>query len=342
MPAAPACRLPRRGPPGEASRSRETTPRCPLRGVVRQSTRASLSPGFHIWWVVPAGMSTVPPACNVRSAPSIFVSSDPLSTSKYSSWRGWKCGGGGEPPAPYTPSTSSASGVLERTVTDSPGVSFRVSPIGGETTSARAWSGSWPPGLRVWQSPASCPRSNSAASSSALGRSRPSTASTSTSARHLPRPARPQRRRQVDDDAAADRPGDRRLGRHRACSATSCPREAKAARAEMGVVPQLDNLDVDVTVEDNLAVFARLYRVQGRRRRPSTRALDLARLAGPPPRRRRRALRRHAPAAAARPRAGPRAAADPARRAHRRPRPPDPHRALVADRRAAHARARRS
>src|ERR671914_684250 len=39
------------------------------------------------------------------------------------------------------------------------------------------------------------------------------------------------------------------------------PGEAKAARAEMGVVPQLDNLDVDVTVEDNLAVFARLYRV---------------------------------------------------------------------------------
>jgi lipooligosaccharide transport system ATP-binding protein len=39
------------------------------------------------------------------------------------------------------------------------------------------------------------------------------------------------------------------------------PREAKTARAEMGVVPQLDNLDVDVTVEDNLAVYARLYRV---------------------------------------------------------------------------------
>ena len=30
----------------------------------------------------------------------------------------------------------------------------------------------------------------------------------------------------------------------------------------MGVVPQLDNLDIDVTVEDNLAVFARLYRVR--------------------------------------------------------------------------------
>jgi lipooligosaccharide transport system ATP-binding protein len=39
------------------------------------------------------------------------------------------------------------------------------------------------------------------------------------------------------------------------------PGDAKKARAEMGVVPQLDNLDVDVTVEDNLAVFARLYRV---------------------------------------------------------------------------------
>ncbi len=40
------------------------------------------------------------------------------------------------------------------------------------------------------------------------------------------------------------------------------PGEAKEARAEMGVVPQLDNLDVDVTVEDNLAVYARLYRVR--------------------------------------------------------------------------------
>jgi lipooligosaccharide transport system ATP-binding protein len=39
------------------------------------------------------------------------------------------------------------------------------------------------------------------------------------------------------------------------------PEESKDARAQMGVVPQLDNLDVDVTVEDNLAVFARLYRV---------------------------------------------------------------------------------
>jgi lipooligosaccharide transport system ATP-binding protein len=40
------------------------------------------------------------------------------------------------------------------------------------------------------------------------------------------------------------------------------PGDAKEARAEMGVVPQLDNLDVDVSVQDNLAVFARLYRVK--------------------------------------------------------------------------------
>jgi lipooligosaccharide transport system ATP-binding protein len=57
------------------------------------------------------------------------------------------------------------------------------------------------------------------------------------------------------------------------------PRESKAARAAMGVVPQLDNLDVDVTVEENLAVFARLYRVADVRGAVD-RALDLARLRG--------------------------------------------------------------
>jgi lipooligosaccharide transport system ATP-binding protein len=55
------------------------------------------------------------------------------------------------------------------------------------------------------------------------------------------------------------------------------PREAKSARAVMGVVPQLDNLDVDVTVEDNLAVFARLYRVRDVAGAVD-RALELARL----------------------------------------------------------------
>src|SRR3954447_24994756 len=55
------------------------------------------------------------------------------------------------------------------------------------------------------------------------------------------------------------------------------PGESKPARAEMGVVPQLDNLDVDVTVEDNLAVYARLYRVPDVGAAVNA-ALDLARL----------------------------------------------------------------
>ncbi len=55
------------------------------------------------------------------------------------------------------------------------------------------------------------------------------------------------------------------------------PRESKEARALMGVVPQLDNLDVDVSVEDNLAVFARLYRVRDVRAAVD-RGLALARL----------------------------------------------------------------
>ena len=55
------------------------------------------------------------------------------------------------------------------------------------------------------------------------------------------------------------------------------PREAKVARGLMGVVPQLDNLDVDVSVEDNLAVFARLYRVKDVREAVE-RGLDRARL----------------------------------------------------------------
>src|SRR4051795_5824435 len=39
------------------------------------------------------------------------------------------------------------------------------------------------------------------------------------------------------------------------------PKDSKQARALMGVVPQLDNLDVSLTVEQNLLVFTHLYRV---------------------------------------------------------------------------------
>jgi len=57
------------------------------------------------------------------------------------------------------------------------------------------------------------------------------------------------------------------------------PRESKQARALMGVVPQQDNLDEELTVEQNLAVFARLYRVPGPERRAAVgRALELAHL----------------------------------------------------------------
>jgi lipooligosaccharide transport system ATP-binding protein len=39
------------------------------------------------------------------------------------------------------------------------------------------------------------------------------------------------------------------------------PRQSKQSRMEMGVVPQLDNLDVELTCRQILTVFARLYRV---------------------------------------------------------------------------------
>src|SRR5215218_2663444 len=39
------------------------------------------------------------------------------------------------------------------------------------------------------------------------------------------------------------------------------PRESKSARAQMGVVPQQDNLDTMLTVQQNLTVFTYLYRV---------------------------------------------------------------------------------
>ena len=45
------------------------------------------------------------------------------------------------------------------------------------------------------------------------------------------------------------------------------PEDSKQARAAMGVVPQLDNLDVSLTVEQNLLVFSHLYRVPTARRK---------------------------------------------------------------------------
>jgi lipooligosaccharide transport system ATP-binding protein len=57
------------------------------------------------------------------------------------------------------------------------------------------------------------------------------------------------------------------------------PRESKEARASMGVVPQLDNLDTELTTRHILTIFATLYRVpRGERAAAVDRALALARL----------------------------------------------------------------
>nr|WP_245689049.1 ABC transporter ATP-binding protein [Thermoleophilum album] len=57
------------------------------------------------------------------------------------------------------------------------------------------------------------------------------------------------------------------------------PAESKQARMECGVVPQLDNLDVELTARQNLMVFARLYRVPRAQRRAAVQwALEIANL----------------------------------------------------------------
>ena len=57
------------------------------------------------------------------------------------------------------------------------------------------------------------------------------------------------------------------------------PGESKQARLEMGVVPQLDNLDVELTCRQILTVFARLYRVPRSEREGAVdRALQIANL----------------------------------------------------------------
>ena len=57
------------------------------------------------------------------------------------------------------------------------------------------------------------------------------------------------------------------------------PGDSKAARAECGVVPQLDNLDETLTVEQNLLVFTHLYRLPRAERAGAVdRALEVANL----------------------------------------------------------------
>jgi lipooligosaccharide transport system ATP-binding protein len=57
------------------------------------------------------------------------------------------------------------------------------------------------------------------------------------------------------------------------------PGESKQSRLEMGVVPQLDNLDVELTCRQILTVYARLYRVARSERTAAVqRALEIANL----------------------------------------------------------------
>ena len=57
------------------------------------------------------------------------------------------------------------------------------------------------------------------------------------------------------------------------------PGDSKRSRAEMGVTPQLDNLDTTLTVEQNLLVFTFLYRLARAERKPAIeRALQIANL----------------------------------------------------------------
>ena len=57
------------------------------------------------------------------------------------------------------------------------------------------------------------------------------------------------------------------------------PEESKQARAQCGVVPQLDNLDTTLTVEQNLIVFAHLYRLPRKERKAAVdRAVGIANL----------------------------------------------------------------
>jgi lipooligosaccharide transport system ATP-binding protein len=57
------------------------------------------------------------------------------------------------------------------------------------------------------------------------------------------------------------------------------PEESKQARAQCGVVPQLDNLDVTLTVEQNLLVFSHLYRIPRAERKDAIeRSLGMANL----------------------------------------------------------------
>ena len=78
-------------------------------------------------------------------------------------------------------------------------------------------------------------------------------------ARRVLRPARPERRRQDHHAAAVPRADRPRRAATISCSASRCRARAREARARVGVVPQIDNLDPDFTVRENLLVYGRYF-----------------------------------------------------------------------------------
>ena len=85
------------------------------------------------------------------------------------------------------------------------------------------------------------------------------------------RPARSERRRQVDadphaDDAAA---ADERDGARRADSTS--PSRPTASAASIGVIPQAMTSDTELSVEENLIIFSKLYGVPRARRKTADR-----------------------------------------------------------------------
>ena len=158
------------------------------------------------------------------------------------------------------------------------------------------------------------------------------------------RPARAERRRQVDDRRDALRPGRRRprrgLRRRRARRAARADREQPGAKRRIGVVPQELSIYENLGAAANLMLFGALYGLAGallrrarRRRRWRWSAWPTA-----PGTSRQHLQRRHEAAPQHRRRAGPRPRHPDLRRADRRRRPAEPQRHLRQPRGAAPAR----
>ena len=96
---------------------------------------------------------------------------------------------------------------------------------------------------------------------------------------HVRRPARAERRRQVDDDAAADRAVDRRRGRDRGARLHAARRSRRRRARSAASCRSSTTSTSTLTVEQNLLVFAHLYRIpRAERRAAIERALEMAKL----------------------------------------------------------------